>query len=165
MYEETVRMPRWLVVVMAMVAVGLAFGAVSTATDDGASSAVRFGLGGLLAGLSVAMLWVTWAFSALRIEIDEAILRFHFGPIGKTLTAGEIATVTVEAYRLGTYLGWGLRGSWRAGMRDQAYSVPFLRAGVGVTTQSGTHYHLSSRQPERLAEAANALVSAGGAAR
>lgn len=146
-YREAVSAAWWLVTVIGCA--GLApRSAALTAWQHGQRLEVA-----LLLGASALLVLVAIVFLHLRVEIDDATLRFRFGPFGRTLLAADIESAAVERYRWGTCGGWGWRFGWLEGSLVQAFSVPFLRTGVRIRTRGGKQYYVSSRAPERMSAA------------
>ena len=156
-YEGSVRMPRWLTSLIGLAAAATLASAVPVLTEDGAGAG-RVPLTLLLVAVALLLAVVVMAFGALRIAVDNEVLRFHVGSFGRTRPAPEIESVEAEPYRWLPYMGWGIRVSRRYPLRSSAYSVPFLRAGVGVETTGGMRYQLSSWHPEQLAQATTVLM-------
>jgi hypothetical protein len=151
-YRETVAAARWLVALIALGALApLYAGLAAIENRDALQVAVLVCAAALLVAVALVL-------QRLRVETDHATLRFRFGPFGRTLGASEIASATAEQCRWWTFGGWGWRFAWREGALVQAFSVPFVRTGVRVTTRRGKQSYLSSRAPERLAAAIMQLV-------
>ncbi|MSQ29337.1 MAG: hypothetical protein EXR68_02475 [Dehalococcoidia bacterium] len=96
----------------------------------------------------------------MTVEVDANGVCFRFGLFGRTLHTVDIEAAATERYSLWTFGGWG----WRFGLRrddqgrwKEAFTVPFLRTGVAVSSRRGRFY-LSSRTPEQLAEAIRAVI-------
>ncbi len=156
-------MPRWLMLLIGLAAAVTLASAVPVLAEDGAGAG-RVPLALLLVAVGLLLAAVVKVFGTLRVAVDDEILRFHFGPFGKTLAASGIASVEAERYRWLLYMGWGIRVSRRHPLRDRAYSVPFLRAGIGIETRDGKRYQVSSRQPRQLAQAITVLTRGDGRA-
>ena len=154
-YEETVPASPWFnwliyVVVIALLVVG---GVILSDGSISGSSQVLSTV--ILLVVIILLVMVSVIFARLHIKVGEKILRFNFGPLGRTITAGEIVSVEVEPYRWLTYGGWGIRGSTKG---CRAFSVPFCNRGVSVQVLNGPRYHISSKSPDRFAEAVRGIM-------
>ena len=163
-YQERVAASRWFGVVTRVLPIAPLFGIVAAVRDPELGSAGRAAtVGGLLFASAILVGVARW-FVALEVTVTGESLRFRFGPFGRTLGASALRGVRVREYPWVAFGGWG----WRFGRLDggsaQAYSVPFIREGVAVTTAAGRTYYLSSREPRRLAEAIERLQHGEGAA-
>ena len=155
-YRETVPSPRWLILIGWAAAIGFGVGGVVYLLTDGPPMSGRLALG--LFFLAMAVLWVAVSliFDHLRIEVGEDGVRFGYGPLAKTIRAGELVGVEVEPYPWLTYGGWGIRFSTR---KRRAYSVPGCREGAALLVHDGSRYHVSSRNAESLASNLRHLVA------
>lgn len=154
-YQETVPSPRWLILIGWAAAIGFGVGGVVYLLIGGPPMSERLALG--LFFLVMAVLWVgvSLIFDHLRIEVGEDTVHFGYGPLGKTIGAANLVGVGVEPYPWLVYGGWGIR--FALGKR-RAYSVPGCREGVSLQLSNGTRYHVSSRNPQVLAEAVRTLL-------
>ena len=151
-YTERVTSAAWFTVVARVLFMLPLFGIAATFRDtemDAVSRAITVaGLGLSSTILLIVGLW----FVTLEVTVGAA-LRFRFGPFGRTLGASTVRDVRVVRYPALAFGGWGWRFGRVDGRSAQAYTVPFLRSGLTVTTVEGRTYYISSRAPERLAEA------------
>lgn len=152
-YTERVASSAVFAVVARVLFVFPLLGIVSALRDpelDATSRAIT--IGGL--GVSSFLLLVVglW-FVALDVTVGDEALRFRFGPFGRTLNASAVREVRVVRYPALAFGGWGWRFGRVDGRSAQAYTVPFVRSGLTVTMAEGKTYYISSRSPERLAEA------------
>ncbi len=175
-YRETTPSPRWLLIGMALLALAPLLGATAAMRDPSLSGAGGVATVAVLLLASAMLLGLVMLGSKLTVEVDAERVRFRFGPFGRTLRTMDIEAAAVERYSLWTFGGWGWRFGWLRdahGHRPQAFTVPFLRSGVAVITRSGGTrkgssrggtFYLSSRTPERLAEAIRAVMHREGLA-
>ena len=106
-----------------------------------------------------AMLGGLWRlFAVLYVRVGEGRVRARYGPFGLTLPLEEIESARAEAYRWGSYGGWGIRWGLDQGKRGRAMSQVFLRSGVIVEMKNGNRHYITSRRPEELAAAVNRSV-------
>jgi hypothetical protein len=109
--------------------------------------------------VATLLLLVAWWFAALRVIVNDGGVTARYGPFHTHLPRDAITTVEVERYPWLVYAGWGIRYGTRG---RRAWSVPFMSAGVAMTTTAGKRYHVSSRDPERLRSAvADSLAGRG----
>lgn len=154
-YRESVPSSRWLILLALLAAAGALIGAgAALRGDDGGRVVTAV----VLVVLALVLGGVAVFFARLRVELDERLLRFHFGPFGRTLDAAEIRSVEPAPYPALPFGGWGIRFGRMGGHSARAYSVPFLRSGVAVEMNNGKRYYVSSRQPEALARAVGQLT-------
>lgn len=146
-YHEDVRAADLMRVVVWGAVVALLVGAVVTAVAGGDGRWI--GVVSLVV-TAVALALAGWWFLVLQVEVAPGEVSFRFGPFRKRLPAGSIERVAATPYRWIAYGGWGLRMSL-GGRR--AYTVPFLRTGVELTTTDGKTYYVSSHNPQLLAAA------------
>jgi hypothetical protein len=163
-YEEHVAAAGWFGVLARLLPIVPLIGIVASLRDPEIGSAGRAAtIGGLLFTSAILVGVARW-FVALDVTVTGEALRFRFGPFGRTLGASALRAARVREYPWLAFGGWG----WRLGRLDggsaQAYSVPFLREGVAVTTAEGRTYYISSRAPARLVEAIERLQHGAGAA-
>ena len=142
-----------------MIAVTVAFAA--------AAAWLLIGAGDLSDGLSLlavsALLACLWRlFAALRVRVDGGRLRAKYGPFGLDLPVDQIESARAEAYRWGSYGGWGIRWGQDQGKRGRAMSQVFLRSGVIQEMKNGSRHYITSRQPEDLAAAVNRMLPGSG---
>ena len=163
-YEEHVAASRWFAIMARLLPIVPLVGIVAVVRDPELGSAGRAATAGGLLISSAILVGVARWFVALDVTVTSEALRFRFGPFGRTLGASALRAARVRAYPWIAFGGWG----WRLGRLDggsaQAYSVPFLREGVVVTTAEGRTYYISSRAPARLVEAIERLQHGAGAA-
>jgi hypothetical protein len=154
-YQEMVPSPRWLILIGWAAAVGFGVGGLVYLLTGDPLMSERLALG--LFFLAMAVLWVgvSLIFDHLRIEVGEDGVRVGYGPLTKTIRAGDLAGVEVEPYRWLVCGGWGIRFALG---RRRAYSVPGCREGVALLLRNGVRYHVSSRNAESLAAALRQLV-------
>ena len=163
-YEEHVAAAGWFGVLARVLPLAPLAGMVAAFRDPEIGPAGRAAtVGGLLIASAILVGVARW-FVALDVSVTSESLRFRFGPFGRTLGASALRAARVRSYPWIAFGGWG----WRLGRLDggaaQAYSVPFLRDGVAVTTVEGRTYYISSRTPARLVEAIERLQHGAGAA-
>lgn len=163
-YEEHVAAAGWFGVLARLLPLAPLVGIIAAVRDPELESTGRAAtVGGLLFTAAILVGVARW-FVALDVTVTSEALRFRFGPFGRTLGASALRAARVRQYPWIAFGGWG----WRLGRLDggsaQAYSVPFLREGVAVTTAEGRVYYISSRAPARLVEAIERLQHGAGAA-
>ncbi len=154
-YEELVRAPGWVIGIVLTIAVftGIAlFGILRDPTLSAVERTVS-ALSVALAGVAVGV--VGLVFSTLSVHADPRGVAFGFGPFRSTVLPSEIASAEAGRYRWLRFGGWGLRWSWN--FRDRAYSVPFVGSGVEIHLRNGRSFFISSRHPDSLARAIEAL--------
>ncbi|MFN8639882.1 MAG: hypothetical protein U0360_10615 [Dehalococcoidia bacterium] len=159
-YEEVVRAPGWMIVVVLTIAVFSGIGLFGILRDPTLSPVERTvsALAVFVAGFAVGV--VGLMFSSLQVRADPRGVAFGFGPFRSSLLPADITGAEAGRYRWFRFGGWGLRWSWN--LRDRAYSVPFVGSGVEIHLRSGRSFFISSRHPDSLAKAIEALR--GGAA-
>jgi hypothetical protein len=152
-YHEHVESAAWFALIVRLLVLAPLLGVIAAVRDPELSANERTGTIVLLGAASIVLgIFAPWLLS-VRIDVDPQVLRFRIGPFRRTLVASTVATARVERYSALAYGGWGWRFEWRRGRAAQAYTVPFLRTGVQVTTREGRTYYISSRAPQRLAQA------------
>ncbi|RLT44511.1 MAG: hypothetical protein DWI58_00365 [Chloroflexi bacterium] len=156
-YREVISPPKWFVVAIALLALAPLWGVQAALRDDSLSTARRVTLTAAAPVVAGMLLWLALVGSHLTVEVVAERVRFRFGPFGRTLRSNDITAVTAEPYNAWAFGGWGWRLGWGGA---QAFTVPFLRSGVMLGTARGRFY-LSSRTPERLAEAVRYVAHLG----
>jgi hypothetical protein len=161
-YSETVHTPRWFALLCEALALVTAV-AVLVAIRDESAASDRLLTAGLMTPAVLVLLALALIFGRLHIDVGPHgagdALRFHFGPFGRTLEAGDIRAAEAEPYRWLAFGGWGIRFGRTSGRTVRAYSVPFWRTGVTVETTDGKRYYISSRRPEALAAAVRGIAT------
>ena len=154
--QERVPTPRWLILNGWAAAVAFASGGVGMLITIPPPAWQSIILGVLFLALAVLWVGIALGFNHLHTEVREDSVRFRYGPLGKTISAAHLTGIEVEPYRWLVYGGWGIR--FALGKR-RAYSVPGCREGVVFLLRDGTRYHVSSRAPQELAQAARPQLS------
>ena len=152
-FAEDVHADRPITIAMLAISLGFVIGGLWSLL---AGSDVSSGLGLLAVGALLAGIWRL--FGVLHVKVEEQGLRARFGPRGLNLPAEEIDAARAEAYRWGSYFGWGMRWGLDEGRPGRAMSVPFLRRGIIVDTKQGGRHYISSRRPDELAAAINRML-------
>lgn len=157
LYTEDVYAQRSITITVAAVSVGFVIGGIWLLVGTGE---LINGLSLLVTGAFLAGIWRF--FAVLHVKVEEGILRARFGPWGLNLPAEQIDSARAEAYRWGSYYGWGMRWGLDEGRPGRAMSVPFLLRGVIVETKQGARHYINSHHPEELASAVNRLARGTG---
>jgi hypothetical protein len=152
-YEEEVPMPAWFQLILLAGLAGIAFAVIAPAFSglDGAGTYAVYYL-----TMTVALALMVFAvvtFRHLTIAVSDDEVRFGFGVLRKSIPLERIQGCEPKRYKWLTYGGWGIR--FALGGR-RAWSVPGVAGGVELTVAEGKRvrrYFVSSRYPERLAEA------------
>ncbi len=155
-YDEAVLAPRWMLWLGLGLASVAGIAASEALRDPSLSLAGRVGVAAAFALGGLAIGVVGLVFSRLQVHAGPEGVRAGFGPFASTIAPASIAAAHAERYRWLRFGGWGLRLSWN--LRDRAYSVPFVPEGVTIELLGGRTVFVSSRQPERLAAAIDALA-------
>lgn len=100
------------------------------------------------------VLGLRW-FLDLEVSVRERALSLRFGPRPRELAAVDLLDAAVESYDWRPYAGTGGGAFWR---RRRAFTAPFVRSGVAITTRDGTRYDVASRRPEMLQQAITQLI-------
>ncbi len=152
-YEEEVPLPAWFQLILLAGLAGIAFAIVGPAFSglDGAGTYAVY-----YSTMTVALAFMVFAvvtFRRLTIAVSDTEVRFGFGVLRKSIPLERIRAWEPKRYNWLVYGGWGIR--FALGGR-RAWSVPGMAGGVELTVAEGTRvrrYFVSSRCPERLAEA------------
>lgn len=111
----------------------------------------------LLPAIGVFMGWVALDFDMLRTRVTDAQVRVGWRWTSRTIARSAVRAARVVDYRPWHYGGWGLK--WNPFSGKTAYSV-FEKKAVEIeyVTPAGKVKTIcvSSKQPERLAEAIQA---------
>lgn len=116
------------------------------------------GLSMLAAGALIGGLWRL--FAVLYVRVEDGQVKAKYGPFGLSLPVAEIESARAEAYRWGSYGGWGIRWGLDQGKRGRALSQVFLRSGIILEMKNGSRHYITSRHPEDLAAAVNRMLLA-----
>ena len=111
-YREVVRAARWFTVALAVLSVTPVIGIIAVLRDESLSSGGRVTSVVALAASGVLMVLVVLWVCAMTVEVSATRLRFRFGPFGRTLAAGDLATASAERYQWVRFGGWGWRFGW-----------------------------------------------------
>lgn len=152
-YEEEVPVPLWFQLVLFGCLVAVGFAVVLPAFGKG-QSATSYAVYYLVMVVALALtVFVFVSFRRLSIAVSDEEVRFGFGVLRKSIPVEAIRACEAKRYNWLAYGGWGLR--FALGGR-RAYSMPGVAGGVEITVAEGKRvrrYFVSSRYPERLAEA------------
>lgn len=157
MYKENLHADRSFTWAMAGVSLAFAIGGAWLLLDVGANGD---GLALLAVSALIGGLWRL--FADPRIKVEAGRLLAKYGPFGLDLSMEQIESARAEAYRWGSYGGWGIRWGLDQGKRGRAMSQVFLRSGVVVEMKNGSRHYVTSRHPEDLAAAVNRMLPASG---
>jgi hypothetical protein len=158
-YEENVRVPAWVIGLLALI-LGLTAGAMTGVAvrnivgDDplitGSDAAVFY----VAFGLAVLVdIFVLVNFTNLSVTVADRGFEFRYGVFGKSFPWEQIKSAEPHDYRWTTYGGWGIR--WATQGR-RAWSQLGAKEGVVVEVDENgkkRSYFVSSRKPQELAGA------------
>lgn len=149
LFRETLRgLPPWLAggFVIAGVA-GAAALLWSSRPYHGEAAFWLAALPGLAAAVVAPVVLAMWS---LETEVRPGTLAVRLRPFaGREIALDDVESCEPRTYRpIREYLGWG----WRIGPGGEALTVPGTQ-GVQLVMRGGKRLLISSRQPQRLAEA------------
>ena len=166
-YEENVRAPTWLILVLGLFLGGSAGVVTAVAIRslvgeplmEGGEAAVFYAV---LAVYALLALFLLVNFTNLAVTVSTQAVEMRFGLFSKTLLTADISSAEPRKYNWAQYGGWGLRLAM-GGRR--AWSMPGVPRGVLTTVvepgRGQKSYFISSRDPEALAAAINSQRSPG----
>lgn len=157
LYKENVHADRPFTCVMMGLSLAFAIGGAWLLLDVGANGD---GLALLAVSALIGGLWRL--FAVLYVRVEDGQVKARYGPFGLSLPVVEIGSARAEAYRWGSYGGWGIRSGLDQGKRGRAMSQVFLRSGIIVEMKNGSRHYVTSRHPEDLAAAVNRMLLAFG---
>jgi hypothetical protein len=101
----------------------------------------------LLSGVLLFIVLLFIIFYRLEIESDGNTIRFHWGPVGKTMNVREIRSIEKTEIRpIRDYMGYG----WRIGPDGSIGYISGSRVGVRIVTKEGRTYVVSCTRPGEL---------------
>ena len=158
-FDESVRVPGWVIAVLGIVlgvtAGGLTGVAVrNLAGDDPIISGSEAGV--FYATFAIAVLvdvFLLLNFTNLSVSVADSGFEFRYGFFGKSFTWDQINSVEVTDYRWINYGGWGIRFSTKG---RRAWSQLGVKRGIVIDVTEGgksRRYFVSSRRADELADA------------